>query len=445
VELAGSTRLIGRYYVQITVEFSAIYGYNRFSIRYKKNKNRIQDPMQTNFLSRLITPASTRIIMLVLDGLGGLPRQHGGKTELETARTPNIDGLAERSALGLTIPVAPGITPGSGPGHLALFGYDPIKYEIGRGAMEALGIDFKLGRNDLAARGNYCSVNADGLITDRRAGRIDTSVNQELSKLLSAIQLDGAQVFVEPVKEHRFAFILRSSGLSDALSETDPQKTGVPPLPAVANNPASDKAADLVNRFITSAKRVLADRYPANSLLLRGFARLPELPKFQDRYGLNAAAIAVNGMYRGVARLVGMQVLDLDGPSLDNELTALEKNWRNYDFFYLHVKKTDTCGENGDFDGKVAAIEEVDTYIPRLLALGPDVIVICGDHSSPAALKFHSWHPVPLLVYSPFVRPDGMAEFGERACTRGSLGTFPATSIMPLVLANAMRLAKYGA
>jgi 2,3-bisphosphoglycerate-independent phosphoglycerate mutase len=401
--------------------------------------------MNASLIQKLNIPAQTKIVMLIMDGLGGLPFVPGGKTELETALTPNMDALAERSNLGLTIPVAPGVTPGSGPGHLALFGYDPFQYEIGRGAMEALGVDFDLRPDDLAARGNYCTLDPDGLIIDRRAGRIDTSVNKELSKLLSTIKIEGAEIFIEPVKEHRFAFILRSSGLSDSLSETDPQKTGVPPLSISANDPDSEKAADLVNQFIASAQKVLADRRPANGMLLRGFARLPDLPKFQERYGLNAAAIAVNGMYRGVARMVGMQVLQLDGPTLDDEFTALKKNWQQYDFFYLHVKKTDTCGENGDFDGKVNAIEEVDAYIPRLLALKPDVIIIGGDHSSPAVLKFHSWHPVPLLVYSPYVRPDGIAHFGEQVCAHGSLGTIPATNLMPIALANAMRLAKYGA
>jgi 2,3-bisphosphoglycerate-independent phosphoglycerate mutase len=401
--------------------------------------------MNASLIQKLIIPAQTKIVMLVLDGLGGLPREPGGKTELETAVTPNMDALAERSNLGLTIPVAPGITPGSGPGHLALFGYDPIHYEIGRGAMEALGVDFDLLPDDLAARGNYCTLDPDGVIIDRRAGRIDTSINQDLSKLLSAIRIESAEIFIKPVKEHRFAFILRSSGLSDSLSETDPQKTGVPALPVYAFDSNSEKAAYLVNEFLTSANKELANRYPANGILLRGFARLPVLPKFQERYGLNAAAIAVNGMYRGVARLVGMQVLDTNGPTLDDEFTTLEKNWQNHDFFYLHVKKVDTCGENGDFEGKVNSIEEVDACMPRLMALKPDVVIIGGDHSSPAVLKFHSWHPVPVMIYSPYARPDGIAEFGERACARGSLGTLPATNIMPLALANAMRLTKYGA
>jgi 2,3-bisphosphoglycerate-independent phosphoglycerate mutase len=401
--------------------------------------------MDDRFLSKLIQPADTRIVMLVLDGLGGLPRQPGGKTELEIARTPNLDALAVRSSLGLTIPVAPGITVGSGPGHLALFGYDPLKHEIGRGVMEALGVDFELGPDDLAARGNYCSLDVNGMIIDRRAGRIPTELNRKLSGLLSVLSLDEGQVFILPVKEHRFAFILRAEGLGASLSETDPQKNGVPPLPVQALDPGSIKAARLVNQFLAAAQQALTGQLPANMVMLRGFARLPELPSFEERYGLHAAAIAVNGMYRGVARLVKMQVLDVQGVTLEAELNTLKQNWSFFDFFYLHVKKTDTLGEQGDFDGKAAAIEEVDSALPRILELNPQVLIVTGDHSSPAVLKFHSWHPVPLMLYSPLVRPDGIAEFGERACARGSLGILSATYVMPLALANAQRLAKYGA
>jgi len=403
------------------------------------------DILSSSLLQKLLVPGNTKIIMLIMDGLGGLPCLPGGKTELETAQTPNLDALAERSSLGLTIPVGPGITPGSGPGHLALFGYDPLQYQIGRGAMEALGVDFELGPDDLAARGNFCSLGADGRITDRRAGRITTEINQELANLLETIQIEEAQVFIKPVKEHRFAFILRSKGLHDSLSETDPQRTGVQPLQVRALDSASEKAARYVNQFISSAQKVLADKQPANMILLRGFAKLPILPAYQEKYGLKAAAIALNGMYRGVAKLVGMQVLDTDGNTLEDEFIALEKNWGDFDFFYIHVKKTDTLGELGDFDGKVRAIEEVDKFIPRLLALKPDVVIVGGDHSSPAVLKSHSWHPVPLLLYSPFVRTDGIIKFGERACTQGSLGTIPATHIMPIALANAQRIKKYGA
>lgn len=401
--------------------------------------------MTADLYSRFILSNNTKIVMLIMDGLGGLPQEPGGKTELETALTHNLDALAGRSALGLTVPVAPGITPGSGPGHLALFGYDPLQNEIGRGAMEALGIDFEMGPNDLAARGNFCTIDPAGLITDRRAGRILTEVSRELIKLLRSIKLDGLEIFIEPVREHRFAIIFRGDGLQDALTETDPQNTGVPPLHVFPREASSERSARLVNQFIEGARSLLANQYPANMILLRGFARLPILPTFQEKYGLSAAAIAVNGMYRGVARMVGMQVLELNGPTLKDELDALEANWQEFNFFYVHVKKTDTFGEMGDFKGKVKAIEEVDAMIPRLMQLNPDVIIVGGDHSSPAILKAHSWHPVPLLLYSRYVRPDGIMEFGERACLRGSLGIIPATQVMPLALANALRLAKYGA
>jgi 2,3-bisphosphoglycerate-independent phosphoglycerate mutase len=401
--------------------------------------------MNPSLMQNLIISNQTKIVMLIMDGLGGLPRLPGGRTELETARTPNLDVLAERASLGLTVPVGPGITPGSGPGHLAIFGYDPLQHEIGRGAMEALGVDFELGPDDLAARGNFCSLDTEGRITDRRAGRIATEINQELACLLETIKVEEVEVFIKPVKEHRFAFIMRSPGLNDALSETDPQRIGVPPLPVIALDSKSEKTARYVNQFISSAQKLLANKHPANMILLRGFAKLPILPTFQEKYGLKAAAIAINGMYRGVAKLVGMQVLDIAGSSLSDEFSALEKNWENFDFFYLHVKKIDTFGELGDFDGKVKAIEEVDAFIPRILALNPDVVVVGGDHSSPSVLKSHSWHSVPTLLYSSFVRADGLPEFGERACARGSLGIIPATHIMPIALANAQRLAKYGA
>ncbi len=401
--------------------------------------------MDFKFLQELIAPAQTKIVMLIMDGLGGLPLEPGGKTELETARTPHLDALAAQSALGLTIPVGLGITAGSGPGHLAIFGYDPIEYEIGRGALEALGVDFELGPDDLAARGNFCTLDTNGLLNDRRAGRLPTEMSRELAALLRTIRVEEAEIFVEPVKEHRFAFVLRAPGLDAALTETDPLKVGVSPLKVNAIQPGAEKAACLVNRFIEQAGKLLAGKHPANMILLRGFAKLPIMPQYADIFGLRAAAIAINGMYRGVARLVGMQVLDVGGDTLADEFTTLEEHWNDFDFFYLHVKKTDTCGENGDFAGKVRVIEEVHGLLPRLLALRPDVVIVSGDHSSPAVLKSHSWHPVPTLLYSKVVRPDRIAEFGERACARGSLGILPAKHIMPIALANAGRLAKYGA
>jgi 2,3-bisphosphoglycerate-independent phosphoglycerate mutase len=401
--------------------------------------------MNSGYLQELIVPASTKIAMIIMDGLGGLPREPGGKTELETAATPNLDRLAENSALGLTIPVRPGITPGSGPGHLGIFGYDPLEYEIGRGAMEALGVDFELGPDDVAARGNFCSLDQDGILTDRRAGRLPTEDSRDLARRLSQIHIEGCEFFVEPIKEHRFAFVMRGAGLDDRVSESDPQKTGVAPLPVEPLHPAAQRTAQLANQYIEAARRVLAGCSPANGIMLRGFARLPVMPGYPERFGLHAAAIAVNGMYRGVSKMVGMTVLPVEGITLPDEFAALEKFWPDYDFFYLHVKKTDTAGEDGDFDRKVRAIEEVDGLMPRLMALKPDVVIVSGDHSSPAVLKSHSWHPVPTLLYGKYVRPDGIAQFGERPCAHGSLGVLPAKDVMPIALANAGRITKYGA
>jgi len=401
--------------------------------------------MDFDFLKPLVVPAQTKIALIVMDGLGGLPLEPDGKTELETAHTPNLDALAARSALGLADPVAPGITPGSGPGHLGIFGYDPMRYEIGRGVLEALGIDFDLTSKDVAARGNFASVDAAGLLTDRRAGRIPTEVNQELVTLLRTIKIPGVEIFVETVKEHRFVFVMRGAGLGDALTETDPQKIGVPALPVKALDAKSRKTAKLVNQFVAKARKLLADKHPANMILLRGFAKHPAIPSYEETFGLRAAAIAVYPMYRGLAKLLGMKTLKVDGETVADEFTTLEKYWNDFDFFYLHVKKTDSAGEDGDFARKVHVIEEVDALMPRLLALKPDVIIVTGDHSTPARLKSHSWHPVPVLLYSPLVRADGIAEFGERACARGSLGNLRARELMPIALAHAQRLTKFGA
>lgn len=401
--------------------------------------------MFDKFLRGQIVEASTKIVLLIMDGLGGLPREVGGKTELETACKPNMDALAQKSALGLTIPAGPGITVGSGPGHLSIFGFNPLEYQIGRGALEALGVDFELGPDDVAARGNFCVVDENGLLVDRRAGRLPTSDSARLVQKLRTIKLEGAEVFVEVVKEHRIVLVLRAPGLGTSLTDSDPLVTGTAPLKVQALDTSSERTADLINQFLEQAEVVLKDETPANMVLLRGFARFPVVPKYPDIYNMKAAAIAVNGMYRGVARLVGMDVLPVDGIELSNEFDCLEKYWSEYDFFYLHFKKTDTYGEIGDFDAKVKAIEEFDAQLPRLMALNPDVVIIGGDHSSPAVLKSHSWHPVPLLMYAKYIRADKFTEFGETNCAQGNLGQIPAYHVMPIALANAGRVSKYGA
>ena len=386
-----------------------------------------------------------KILLLVMDGLGGLPLEPGGLTELETAHTPNLDRLAAEGICGLAEPVGPGITPGSGPGHLALFGYDPLRYTIGRGILEACGIGFPLEPGDIALRGNFCTVDPQtGAITDRRAGRIPTEVNARLTAKLRKIQLPDVQVFVEPVKEYRFVLVLRGEGLRPELSETDPQRLGAAPLPVEPLVPEAQRTADLLNQWLAEARRLLADEHPANMVTLRGAARDPGLPKMGEVYGLRAAAIATYPMYRGLARLVGMDVLPT-GETLEDEVATLKAYWEAYDFFYFHVKKTDSAGEDGDFTRKVRVIEEVDALLPEMLALGPQVVIVTGDHSTPALLRSHSWHPVPTLLWSRHCRADGVRQFGETACAGGALGRFPSKDLMPLALANALRLNKFGA
>ncbi|MEW6033459.1 MAG: 2,3-bisphosphoglycerate-independent phosphoglycerate mutase [Chloroflexota bacterium] len=395
-------------------------------------------------LAELSQKTSSKIVLLVVDGLGGLPHPETGKTELETARTPNLDRLAAKGACGLTEPVGAGITPGSAPGILALLGYDPLRYTIGRGALEAVGVDFDLQEGDVAARGNLCTVDQDGLISDRRAGRISTEKSTELCHLLGKIDLGIAQTFVLPVREHRFALVLRGRGLSADLGDSDPHKAGVPPRPVLPLTPGAETAAAAANRFIEEAKLLLRHHRPANMVLLRGFSHRPHHPDLGSVYKLEPAAIAAYPMYRGLARLVGMELLDT-GSTVEEEFRTLQQHYAEHDFFFVHVKKTDAAGEDGDFERKVRAIEEVDAVLPLVLEMGPDVLVVTGDHSTPALMKGHSWHPVPFLLYSKWCRGGGVGKFCERTCLSGELGRLAAREAMALALAHALKLTKYGA
>lgn len=397
-----------------------------------------------DLMRRLHIKNQNKIVLLVGDGLGGLPQTPGGKTELETANTPNLDALAQRGVSGLSLPVLPGITPGSGPGHLGLFGYDPLRYEIGRGVLEALGVDFDLGPNDVAIRGNFCSVDEHGNITDRRAGRIDSQTGARLVEKLTAVKIPGVEVFVRPVKEYRLVIVFRGEGLQGDVEDTDPQRTGVPPLAPRARNAASERTADICRQFIEQAREILKDDFPANLLTLRGIANKPDIPTFEEIYGLKAAAIAVYPMYRGLARLVSMDVLDA-GQTIDDQMSRLEQVWDDYDFFFIHYKYTDSSGEDGNFDLKVQRTEELDAAIPRITALNPSVLIVTGDHSTPSKLKSHSWHPVPVVLAAETARFDGRQTFGESDCLQGGLGQLEAKYLMPLAMAHAGRLDKFGA
>jgi 2,3-bisphosphoglycerate-independent phosphoglycerate mutase len=385
-------------------------------------------------------------VFIILDGLGGIQMEEKGGTELQVARTPNLDKLAEVSSCGLMEPVSPGITPGSGPSHFALFGYDPIRYNIGRGILEATGIDFPLTERDVVARINFATVNREGTVIDRRAGRISSETNKRIcQKLQKGLQLGGGvEVIVEPVKEHRAVLVLRGEGLRGEIEDTDPEREGYPPLEPKAFTPEAQKTVDLVREFVLQTQQILADEPKANMVLLRGFAKHTLYPSMKERYGLNALAIAAYPMYRGISRLVGMNVLSSVG-TLEEEFRALADHFAKYDFFFLHVKQTDSRGEDGDFEGKVAVIEDVDRYIPQVRLLQPDVLVVTGDHSTPAKLASHSWHPLPIILHSKYCLVDSVKRFDEVSCIGGVLGKMPSVDLMPLVLAHARRLTKFGA
>jgi 2,3-bisphosphoglycerate-independent phosphoglycerate mutase len=389
--------------------------------------------------------ATSKILLVVMDGLGGYAdAEHG--TELEDASTPNLDALAAEGITGLVEPVGPGITPGSGPGHLALFGYDPERFELGRGALSAAGLEFPLAPGDVAARGNFCTLAADGTIADRRAGRIpDPQAQAIVERLQREVKLgNGIEVFFRHEREHRVLVVLRGDGLDPRVSDTDPQATGVPPLEAAALDPAAKRTADLVNELDAQVRKLLDNEPQANGILLRGFDSHRELPSFRERYGVRAGAVASYPMYRGIARLVGMDVLGTP-KDLADQMTILRESWSSYDYFFVHHKSTDSAGEDGDRARKIAAIEVLDAAVPALRALGPEVIVVSGDHATPTQMAAHSWHPVPTILWSTRGQRDEVARFGERWCAGGALGIRPTMTLMPIMLAHAGRLQKYGA
>lgn len=394
-------------------------------------------------LSDLCRKTDSKIILLVMDGLGGLPQE--GKTELETAEKPHLDELAVKGTCGLTDPVFMGITPGSGPAHLSLFGYDPLKYILGRGILEALGSEVEVGPNDLVARGNFATLQAN-IIIDRRAGRIPTSQNEEICRKINKNlkEMNGIKVRLYPGKEHRFVVKFSGEGLADALTDADPQKENNPPVPCRALSGEAERTAELVNRFVGEATGILEGSPQANTVILRGFSKHPRIPAMGELFKLTPAAVANYPMYKGLARLIGMKILKT-GHDLPDLFDTLENEYDAFDFFYVHVKKTDSYGEDGNFDQKVKVIEKTDSFIPRILSLNPDVLAVTSDHSTPALLQGHSWHPNPFLLFSPTAQPDLSAAFTEKECSRGILGRFRAVHAMPLMLAHAQKLQKFGA
>ncbi len=400
--------------------------------------------MSDRILKGLLHRNDRKIVLLVIDGLGGLPSEKGGKTELESARTPHLDRLAAEAECGLHLPVGYGITPGSAPGHLALFGYQPTEYPVGRGVVAAMGIAFPMQAGDVAVRINFATRDEQGRIIDRRAGRIPTETCARLCEVLGAVSIPGVEVFVRPVKDYRAVAIFRGAGLSAQVEDTDPQATGVPaydPQPIAAEGARTAEAA---KEFIRQAMTLLEDQKPANAILMRGFAELPVIPSMGERFGLRPAALAVYPDYKGVSRLVGMEVIE-GLANLSDQAEALKQHWDRYDFFFVHHKYADSRGEDGDFAAKVAEIEKVDAFVPAVMDRCPDVLIVTGDHSTPAVMRAHSYHPIPFLIHGHRTRPDEVTDFGERPCARGMWGIIPGAVLIQLALAYADKLQKFGA
>ena len=404
--------------------------------------------MSDTVVTSLLHDNGSKILLLVLDGLGGLPDPQTGRTELETARTPNLDRWAAEGATGLIDPVARGITPGSGPAHFGLFGYDPIAENVGRGVLSALGADLEMTTRDVAARINFATRDADGNVVDRRAGRIASEEGRRIAEMLSTgVSTPGVELTVRAEKEHRAVVVFRGDGLGGEVADTDPQITGVPApaaRPLADGDAAAARTAEIANDFIAQARKILAAEPAANEVLLRGFAGWNPPESFRDRFGLRASAIAMYPMYRGLARLVGMTTLP-EMPSIEAEFEAVPGALADSDFVFVHVKQTDSAGEDGDFARKVSVIEAVDALLPGLESAGADVVIVTGDHSTPALMKSHSWHPVPILFRGGTTYVDDTTEFGETVARRGALGRFPSRLILPQALAAAGRLARFGA
>lgn len=406
--------------------------------------------MNANVLQPLLLENPSKIVLLVLDGLGDLPHAaHAGMTPLEAARTPHLDALAPLASQGRLVPVAPGITPGSGPGHLGLFGYDPLETPVGRGVLEALGAGIALQPGDVAARANFCTVDAQGVVTDRRAGRIPSETCARLVERLKqdAARFEDVDVVLKAGKGHRFVAVFRGPGLGGDVSDADPHKEGKPIPKAHALEPgaANEKTARIVNAFVERAADLLKNESPANAALARGLSARPHLPGYRDRFRLRAAAIAAYPMYRGVAQLAGMELFVPDGEAAADAFAVAAAHWAEFDFFFIHVKGTDMAGEDGDFAAKVSVVEQTDAALPALLALQPDVLCVTGDHSTPVAMTGHSWHPVPALVVARTAFADGFPRFHEKATRGGALGTLASRDLMAVLLAHAGRLDKFGA
>ncbi len=385
------------------------------------------------------------IVLLVMDGVGDIPDDRG-RTPLEAARTPNLDRIARKASLGRTIPIAPGVTAGSVAGHLALLGYDPMAVKIGRGPIDALGVGVDLQPGDVVMRGNFATVK-DGIVIDRRAGRLPGDTAAELCFALNAklrFKFEGIETQIAQTAEHRFVLHLRGNNLSPQITDTDPGQNGLPAKPCRANAPQAARTAEIVNIVAKAAADFLMINR-ANAILLRGAGARPHLASFNDHYGLNAMAVATYPTYRGIAAACGMELYPMmpsDAHDAINFAVSALQGPNKHQFIFIHYKNTDTAGEDGNFDAKVAAIEHLDAALKPLVDQPPDVLVVAGDHPTPVAMRGHSWHPVPLMIASKWTPGGKNQRYTERQCADGELGTIKATDVMALAMGHAKRLRK---
>ena len=404
-----------------------------------------------------------KTFFVICDGLGDRPiPKLGRKTPLEYAKTPNLDAIARRGIIGAMNTIDIGVRPGSDTAHMAIFGYDPHVYYTGRGPFETAGLRMEHKDGDICFRVNMGTVDDTLHIIDRRAGRIgDTSA---FARELNGMKIDGVEFFVKAGTGYRMGMIMRGKKLSTHITDIDPGHVGkgVRMCEATDDTSEAKRTAKILNTFVSRAHKLLKrmpvniDRQKnglpqANYLLVRGAGVYPKLPRFFDKYGLRAACFAGAGLYKGIARLIGMDVVHVPGATgkpdsnIRAKVETAIKHRKDYDFFFIHFKGADSCGEDGDVEGKIAYIEKIDDAVAPLLKLKNSLVVITADHSTPCTIKSHSADDVPIVIMGDEVRDDDVHEFSERTCAKGRMGHIKGMHVMPIIL-DLMGIAeKFGA
>ena len=404
-----------------------------------------------------------KVVLVIIDGLGDRPiSELKDQTPLEAANTPNLDYFATNGITGIMNAIDVGIRPGSDTSHLAIFGYDPETHYTGRGIFEAAGIGMELKKGDIALRGNFATVTEDLIIVDRRAGRIENV--SKLADALNGMKIDGVRFFVKAGVMHRAGVVLRGSNLSHMVSDNDPHEVGVKvkQVKALDNTEEAKFTASVINKFLEEAHKILKEHevnkkrrkerlLEANYILLRGASKLTHFEPFEKKYKLKACCIAGAGLYKGIAKVLGMDVLQVKGATgtantdINAKFIAAKKALAKYDFVFVHIKYADNYAEDGNVFGKLKFIEKIDDALIHLIGIKDTLIVITADHSTPCKLKAHSGDPVPIVMFGEGVRTDKVKEFNERSCMQGGLGRIKGKDLMNEILNLIGKAKLYGA